>query len=289
MTPLALFAMAGCLAVNPASDHILASDFTPQFPEMAGAPANAVVALAPAPGVTRVFRVAELHALAARFSFEAAPGHDICFERRVSVLPAELLLDAMHRTLPGARIELLDSSRQPAPEGEIEFPLAGLRRGLADTFWTGSVRFAGNRRFSVWAHVKVSIHVVRIVAAVDLHPGNPIGPSDITTVSCDEFPATGTFASSPPEVIGKWPRAPIPAGSPIRPRQLEAARDVLRGDEVEVDVRNGGAILKLTAIAEGSGAAGEIVTVRNPDSQKHFRARVERKGLVSIDAAKVNP
>jgi flagella basal body P-ring formation protein FlgA len=292
MMPLPLFALAGCLAVNPASDRIVASDFVPAFAEMEQARPDALVALAPAPGVERVFRVPELQRLAARFQLAAAPTADICFARRVAPLAPERLLEAMRKTLPGARIEIVESSRQPAPDGELEFPLGGLRGRMAggppSVLWTGWVRYAGNRRFPVWARVEVSVRVARVLASADLHPGVPIDAANLQAVEREEAPASEAFAASIDDVVGKCPRVPIRAGTPILIRQLGPARDVLRGDKVEVEVRNGGASLKLEGIAEASGSVGDTIPVRNPDSQKRFRARVEARGQVSIDAAPGN-
>ena len=39
--------------------------------------------------------------------------------------------------LPAARIEILDFSRQPAPDGELVFPSAGLRQGPDGGYWSG--------------------------------------------------------------------------------------------------------------------------------------------------------
>ena len=289
MMLLAAFAMAGCLAVNAGSDRILAGDLAPSFPAMAGLPADTPVGLAPAPGVVRFFPVPELRMLAARFQLPSAPTEEICIQRPVFPLAPDRLLEAMQRTLPQAGIELLDYSRQPAPQGELEFPAAGLRPGPAGGLWIGAVRFASSRRFAIWARVKVSVKVRRVLAIGDLHPGKPIVPGQVQTAEREEFPGTEVFAVSLDEVIGKWPQLLIRAGSAIRASQLEAAKEVARGDTVVVEVRDGAARLKLEARAEGSGAAGETILVRNPTSQKCFRARVEAKGLVSVDAAAVPP
>jgi len=59
---------------------------------------------------------------------------------------------------------------------------------------------------------------------------------------------------------------------------------VRNGETVKVAVRNGGAQLELDGVAENSGAVGEIVYVRNPDSHRRFRARVEGAGRVVVEA-----
>lgn len=294
MMPLALFALSGCLAVNAGSEHILAADLAPAYPEMAGLPPDTPIGFAPAPGVVRVFRAPELRMLAARFHLAAAPPRDICVTRPVAPLEPDGLLEAMRRTLPDARIELLDYSRQPAPRGQIEFPLTGFRTAQTGELWSGAVHFAGNRRFVIWARVKVSVHKLRVVAVTDLHPGKAIAAGEVKIVERDEPPGSDALAGSMEQAIGKWPRQSIPAGTAIRTAQLEPAKEVVRGDTVVVEVRNGAATLKLEATAEGSGAAGETIPVRNPASQKIFRARVEGKGLVSVNAGlisapKVNP
>jgi flagella basal body P-ring formation protein FlgA len=86
-------------------------------------------------------------------------------------------------------------------------------------------------------------------------------------------------------VVGWWPRLIIRAGSPIRTDQLEQPKEVMRGETVHVEVRNGAARIELDAVAEASGSAGESIPLLNRSSGKRFRGRVEGKGRVSVDVA----
>ncbi len=290
--PLAPFALATCLAVSPGSDRITAADLAPVFPGLANLPPETALGLAPSPGVARVFHPPELRRIAARFGLVNAPDSDICLERPVAALDPAKILAAMKKALPEASIRILDFSHQPAPQGEIEFPCAGLHSGTAsDVLWMGAVRYAGTRRFTIWARVQVLIKVTRIVAAADLPAGKPISPGQIAAESREGFPPCLALALSANQVIGKWPRVPIRAGSEIRLDLLEIPQEVMRGDIVEVFAKNGGAHLKFEARAEGSGALGQAVLVRNPQSNKLFSARVKGKDKVSVgDAGEmVNP
>jgi flagella basal body P-ring formation protein FlgA len=47
--------------------------------------------------------------------------------------------------------------------------------------------------------------------------------------------------------------------------------------------------VELEARAEGSGAVGETIFVRNPNSHRRFRARVEGTGRVAVEAAGTEP
>jgi flagella basal body P-ring formation protein FlgA len=282
----ALFALA-CLAVSPGSDQILVRDLAPSFPSLASAAGDAPVALAPAPGVARVFRTAELRALAVRLNLPAPPPDqpEICVTRPVAAPDPARLLAAMRKEMPEATIEILEFSRQPIPEGEIEFPARQLRRGAGGALWLGYVHYGGNHRFTIWAKVKVLVTVERVLAVGDLASGQPIQAAQLTAQTLQEYPSSEPFARSIDEVAGKWPRLPIRAGMAIRTDLLENPRDIVRGDTVRVEVRNGAAHLELEATAEASGAFGEIIPVLNPISKKRFPARVEGKGRVSVDAA----
>jgi len=296
MTALASLALVGCLAVASGSDRIRAGDLAPGFPEMGTLAADLAIAPAPAPGVVRVFHPTELRQLAALHGLTSAPQSDICVERPVGRLEPERLLEAMRREFPGARIELLEFSKQPTPDGVIEFPKTGLRAGLvasaAGALWIGGVRYGGNHRFSIWARVRIAVRVERVLALTDLRPGQPITGAQVMLAARDEVPSAGpaaAFTESLDEVIGKWPRQSIRAGEPLRSIWLQPPLAVRNGETVKVAVHNGGAHLELEAQAEGSGAVGDVICVRNPNSHRRFRALVEGTGRVAVDATGDEP
>src|SRR5690349_17785479 len=111
MIPLVLFALAGCFAVNPDSDRITVSDLVPAWPEIAAIPAGTPISFAPAPGVSRVLQPFEIRRIAERFGIGMPLDAGLCFERRVAPIDRDRLLEAMQRSMPQARIELLDWSR----------------------------------------------------------------------------------------------------------------------------------------------------------------------------------
>jgi flagella basal body P-ring formation protein FlgA len=283
MMPLAAFALAGCLAVGAGSDRILAGDLAAGFPEWAAVPAETPLGLAPAPGVQRVFRVLELRRLAERWSLSTVPDREICVTRPVAVLTAGRLLAAMQNAvqneLPAAHIELLDFSRQPAPEGTLVFPASGLRQGPAGGYWSGYVAYGGMHRFTLWARVKVMVARARVIAAEDLKPGVALDSAQLRVETREEVPAAG-LVSAVEEVAGKVLRRSVATGTALRAEWLEPAKVVLRGETVRVEAVRGGARLELECVAEGSGAIGEIVPMLNPVSQRRFPARVESKGRV---------
>ncbi len=282
MIPLASFALAACLAVGAGSDYILSKDLAPAFPALADLAQDTPLAPAPFPGVSRIFRVSELARLAARLNAAPAPENDICVMRPVAVLDEARIRDAMKVELPDARIEILEFSRQPAPEGRLEFPIAGLQQGTAGGYWHGFVRYGVNHRFAVWAKVKVLVMAARVVAVDDVKPGLALDAGGFRMEMREEAPTAEKFAASIAEVTGRVARRSIPAGAAIRLLWLEAPNDVVRGEVVQVEVSSGGAHLEFEARAQASGSAGDTIQMLNPVSKKLFPARVEGKGRVSV-------
>src|SRR5258708_11128312 len=128
MITAATLALGACLVVGAASDQVLAGDLAAAAPEWSAIPPETPLALAPAPGVQRVFRLPELRRLALRWNLTSPPERELCVTRPVAVPDPALLLAAMHAQLPAAQIEILEYSRLAAPQGELEFPLSGLRQ-----------------------------------------------------------------------------------------------------------------------------------------------------------------
>ncbi|HEY2013547.1 MAG TPA: hypothetical protein VGH38_08615, partial [Bryobacteraceae bacterium] len=143
MIALGAFALAGCLAVGAGTDRITVRDLRAAIPAWDSVSPESPVGLAPAPGVQRIFHAPELQMLAARLSAPLPDVREVCIERPVAPLEPARILDAVHRSLPDAVIEILDYSRLPAPEGELEFPIGGLRQAPGGGFWSGAVRYAG--------------------------------------------------------------------------------------------------------------------------------------------------
>ena len=89
----------------------------------------------------------------------------------------------------------------------------------------------------------------------------------------------------PVEVVaGMSPLRSIPAGTELRQEMLLPANDVNRGETVHIEVRSGAARLAFIARALTGGRTGETISVRNPDSNKTFPARVTGKGTALVEA-----
>lgn len=284
---------SGCTPVS--ADRIVGADLARALPEFSAAPPDASIGYSPAAGARRVFHIDELRRIAAKYDVALASDREACFEWPFQSLSGDEVLSAMHDGLrmPDARIEIIEIATTAVPEGALVFPRSGLMTGRARIDgpipWRGYILYGGKRRFDIWARVKISAQMTRVVSVTPIAAGHSIDATEVRLETVEEFPLWNEAARHLDEVIGHVSRRGIPAGHAVLRSELSAPLDVKAGDMVSVDVESGRAHLQLPARAETSGREGDVISVQNPSSGKVFRARVEGKGKVLVSAGQPVP
>jgi hypothetical protein len=167
MFPL-LFTLVAAMACNPvSSDHITGKDLAIAAAEFRLLPAAEVIAFAPAVGAKKIFGIEELARIARAHAIQPSPAAPLCFEVTAAPLDRVKVEEAIRRSLQPSDVafEVVETSNQPAPAGELVFPRAGLSTAPsaseAPVIWRGFVRYQGGKRFDVWARVKLGAPEVR--------------------------------------------------------------------------------------------------------------------------------
>jgi flagella basal body P-ring formation protein FlgA len=280
--------VAACLPVN--GPHITAKDVAAAVPGFAPQDPAASFGYSPTPGVQRIVHPAELQQFLKRQGFEGEmPLNEVCFARPTALLTEAMVTQAMQDTLgKDAHIEVVELSHFPAPIGKVVFSREDIGTPPI-ALWHGYVTYDVDKRFPVWARVKVSVQATRVMATEELRSGIPIKASQIALQTVDEFPSHRASPTSISKVEGATPRHFIAANSPVYLDSIDPPNDITKGDRVSVLVHSGHAQLAFDAEAEASGRLGDLVSFKNPDSGKLFRARVEGPGRATVDTPSVNP
>jgi flagella basal body P-ring formation protein FlgA len=280
---LITFLAARAIACQVVDDHITGKDLAAANPAFAAIDPDLEIGLGPLAGVSRVFHAQELAKIAQRAGITAVtPFRDLCFERATETLAPETILPILRAALAPeeAQIEILDYSRFAIPHGAIEFKRENLTSlGL----WRGRVAYGQDRSAPVWVKVRVTEERTWIEAAGSLKAGQPIDADQLVIHKGPRFPFGIAPLDSIDLAVGRAPVRMILAGSPVFAAMLVAAREVERGDKVEAQVSAGAAVITLEATAESPGRTGESILLRNPESGRFFRARVDGKGKVSVE------
>jgi flagella basal body P-ring formation protein FlgA len=273
-----------CQAVE--TGLILGKDLAAASALFSAIEAESVIGTTPMPGVQRIFHAEELLQVARRSDIVLpAPVPELCFERATEPLTAERLLPVLRSALDldGATIAILDFSRFGVPRGSLAGSLQFTRAGLsAAGLWRGRVVYDENRSMPVWVKARITTEQVWIEAAEPLAPSKPLNPAQLRVARGPRFPFGPAPLASIDLAAGRAPLRSIKAGEPIFASMLVSPREVERGDNVDVEVSSGSAYLSFEAISQSAGRAGELILVRNPESGRYFRARVEGKDKVSV-------
>jgi len=283
----------GCATVD--HDPITAHDLAARVPVFARLDAATPIAPAPGAGVRRVFRSLELTSLAKGYALDLPAAEDLCFEWPMETLDRGRVREAMQAALPfpDTKIEILEISLYPVPRGALEFRRDDLGAPASPdsptpVVWKGGVRYGANQHFAIWARVRITAHIPRVVAAEPIPRGKPISASQIRVEPGNGFPESRDTATSIDQVAGRLALRPLAAGAEIHLGQLERPPDVKRGDAVAVEVLSGSARLAFTGTSESDGRTGDTITVLNPRSNRVFSARVEGKDRALVEIRRLD-
>ena len=273
------------------SEYITGRDLADAFPALNRIPPDTIIGYAPLPGSKRIFHPGDVLSIARRNNILIETAPDMCFEWPMHALDRDAVLKVMQLSLQmaSARIDLAEISGFPVPDGRLEFLSKDLGKpALPDqaspVLWRGSVIYAKGRRFRVWARVRITAPCSRLVATESLKSGDSIKAAQIKEEVGTCFPNLAQRGLAPSEAVGQVALRAIPAGGEIRPGLLAAPYAVNQGDEIAIEVRSGSTRLAFNARAQTSGRAGDLISVRNPESKKLFRARVEGKDKAIVEA-----
>lgn len=274
MSPLLL--AFSCLPVD--GPKLLARHFAAAVAEFAQLPPDVDMGYAPMPGAIRRFLPEELTRLGTKNGLAVAGAKELCFAWRMTALDPEQATAAMRASLPPeARLEVIELSRAPVPEGGVHFPLELLKKDL----WRGYVQYDPTRKHEVWARVRVTVRHDRVVAAVPLKAGERLGAAQLRVEQVDAAPDSQHVARLE-DAIGLIARRPFAAGMPLSARMLDKPAAVERGDTVRLRAIAGAAQITIEVQATASGKPGDLIAVKNLSSGRMLRARVERAGEVTL-------
>lgn len=200
-------------------------------------------------------------------------------------LDRDAVLAVMRASAPAnASLELVDISRIPVPDGDIQFQWKDLTpppAGQQQSRWRGVVRHDADHVFSIWAVVRIAVPCKRIVAAQNIQRDEPISSDYLHEESYDGFPSESCTADAA-AMIGKVAARTISANAPILPVMLTAPAAVKKGEQATAEYHGGAVRLSLSVIVQRNGRVGEVIPVQNPSSHKTLLAEVTGEGKVSI-------
>ncbi|MBI4902009.1 MAG: flagellar basal body P-ring formation protein FlgA [Acidobacteria bacterium] len=240
---------------------------------------------APVAGTTRWVSSEERTRLLNRRGVEKAAVPGICIRSASRVVdPDELRLAMLQAFASNAafkaqvKVEVIDWSRYPTPDGRIEFSLSALPRrvdGAQPVLWKGWVRLPTGRSVPVWAKAKLTTDCI-VATALRSHPsGHRLGEADFAVERREVFPTQVLLAKGPPtKIAGRLLRHAVKSGDILTAQDLMEPVAVQSGQVLAAEVQEGAVRLKVEVIAETKGRIGDTIWLHSSSGGRRFRGTV---------------
>lgn len=123
-----------------------------------------------------------------------------------------------------------------------------------------------------------------IVPVVAIYPKETIRADMLESRDADARFAGAEVATDLAQIVGKVSRTTLLPGRPVALNMLEAQRIVAVGARVRIVFRESGVAIVALGVALQPGGEGEIIRVRNLDSQIVVTGTIRRDGSVLVGA-----
>ena len=182
---------------------------------------------------------------------------------------------------PTVTVNRLDSRlRLPKCNQALEAFSPPTGRKLGRT--TVGVRCSGNKPWSLYVSVAVSLVTDVIVAAHNLARGTVLSNGDLMLEKKDIARLRGNFFKQPAKAIGKVLKRNLQQGHVLNLQHTATQKTVKKGSKVIILAQSGNIQVRMQGKALGNGATGERIRVQNIHSKKELEATVVSTGVVKV-------
>jgi len=136
--------------------------------------------------------------------------------------------------------------------------------------------------WTVHIPVEVTVYKKVLAASRPLSKGHIINKNDLTSISVKLNQNNNVFFTKSNNLIGKQVKRPITTGKVIKPRFVEAARIVRRGENVTIIAVTQSIQVSMKGMALADGAKGQMIRVRNLKTKRVVQGIVTKPGFVKV-------
>jgi flagella basal body P-ring formation protein FlgA len=151
---------------------------------------------------------------------------------------------------------------------------------------TGILAFeirAGHRVVGSWQMpLQARLYREVLVARSNLQRGTPLSDAVLASERRDVLGLRGVLSELPPNAANCEIGESLQAGAPLLTRAVRPRRVVLRGQTVNAVMSSGALVIALKVEALEEGIPGQLIRVRNPESRRELRGKIQDEHTIEI-------
>jgi flagella basal body P-ring formation protein FlgA len=151
------------------------------------------------------------------------------------------------------------------------------------------IRCDGPNGWEIAVTVKPDVYLPILVAKNTLERGRQIAASDVEMKKRNIVGLRDGFMTNPDDAMGFTLKKRVRELQPIAPAHLDQPVLIERGQQIVMIAEQDGVQAKMMGEALKKGRKGDIIKVRNLQSQRVVSARVDDRGVVRMLVAPGNP
>ena len=157
-------------------------------------------------------------------------------------------------------------------------PPAGRKLGKT----TVGVRCSGNKPWSLYVSVMVSLHADVVVTAHHLSRGATLTAEDLILEKKDIARLRGSYFSDPTQAIGKALKRNLQQGRVLNSQHIITPNTIKKGSKVIILAHSDNIQVRMPGKALSNGVMGALIKVQNIQSKKELEAIVMSPGVVKV-------
>ena len=200
-----------------------------------------------------------------------------------------------------AQVEDFIAENTQNVNGKVEFTVKPLDKRLRlpdcsdslNVFLPSGSRLEGNatlgvkctnpsKYWTVYISAKLKIYKPVVVAKHPLERGKLISTADLTTQVQEISRLRASYYSEPQQVIGKVTSRRIAIGAALTSSSVKTPPLVKRGEQVTIIANVNALEIRMSGKALANGKAGDVIKVRNSNSNRVVHGKVIKAGVVQV-------
>lgn len=140
----------------------------------------------------------------------------------------------------------------------------------------------GNKKWAIFVSVIITPFDNVVILTQPLQRGETATAQHFSLVRKDVTQLRDNYIASVDSILNKQVVRNLPAGTVVVTKDFTEPKLIKRGDNVSITAERAGIAIKMNGIAQSEGSRGQIIRVKNQNSERVINATIVDVGQVSV-------